>query len=75
MKAFVSSSKKIRATPIWVIIGLTHILANPHIQDIEAQDEAEAEKIARDKFPSRDGFVVEQVKASQYFQAPLVEGA
>ena len=49
--------------------------ANPHIQDIEAQDKAEAEKIARDRFPAREGFVVDQIKASRYFQTPIVEGA
>jgi hypothetical protein len=54
---------------------LSDYWANPHIQDIKAQDEAEAEKIARDKFPSCEGFVVEQVSASRYFQMPIMEGA
>jgi len=49
--------------------------ANPHIQDIKAGDEAEARKIAAEKFPSREGFVIGEVSASRYFQSPVMDKA
>jgi len=45
--------------------------ANSHIQDIKAENEAEARKIAAERFPSREGFVIEQVAPSRYFQSPV----
>jgi hypothetical protein len=49
--------------------------ANSHIQDIKAENEAEALKIAAERFPSREGFVIEQIAPSRYFQSPVRDKA
>jgi hypothetical protein len=49
--------------------------ANPHIQDIKAENKAEARKIAAERFPSREGFVIEQIAPSRYFQSAVRDKA